>query len=84
MLEQNAILYFILFLSAIIGSYYLNGIIHAIYIGKGLVDKITLRSSHNRKVTRTGGIAIFLVIVTYSVLLATVIPIIQSLHFWIA
>ena len=84
MLEQNAILYFILFLSAIIGSYYLNGVINAIYLGKGLIDKVTLRSSHNSKVTRTGGIAIFLVIVTYSVLLATVIPIIQSLHFWIA
>ena len=82
MLEQNAILYFILFLTALIGSYYLNGIIRAIYLDKGFIDKITIRSSHNRKVTRTGGIALFLIIIVFSILLSPVHPVIQNIYFW--
>lgn len=84
MLNQNLILYLILFSISIFGSLYLNGLINRIYLNRGLIDQITSRSSHNRKVTRTGGIAVFLVITAISLLISPLTSVFSDVNFWTA
>jgi UDP-N-acetylmuramyl pentapeptide phosphotransferase/UDP-N-acetylglucosamine-1-phosphate transferase len=84
MLDQNLYLYIILFSISMIVSFYLNGLINKIYLNRGLIDQITLRSSHNSKVTRTGGIALFLVITALSLSISNLTSIFIDVNFWIA
>jgi len=84
MLDQNINLYIILFSTSIIASLYLNGVINRIYLNRGLIDQITFRSSHNSKVTRTGGIALFLVITAISLLISPLTYIFKDINFWIS
>ena len=84
MIEHNIFLYIILFLLAAIASYYLNGIINKIYINRGLIDQITVRSSHNSRVTRTGGLAIFLAIIGLILLILPLTTVYVNVNFWIS
>jgi UDP-GlcNAc:undecaprenyl-phosphate GlcNAc-1-phosphate transferase len=82
---QTPSFFFLLFVLSVGISYVLNGAVRAVYLKAGRIEQINERDSHQvRKVTRSGGVALFLSLVFTLFAVSLFYPVYSNQVFWIS